>query len=328
MVTHAQLIQRCSRTLLIVALALVATTARAEGPLRWKFKEGDALNYVLNRVAEGKLDLQGSEIVFKMSMTFDVTWKVKSASADGAADVDQTVDRVQIYMSSPLGGDLVYDSQNPGKIGGPVWAQMSPMIEAMVGQTFPLTISPLGRVSDVKIPDKLAEVFKKQSANPNRQAGFGIGGGFSERGIKELIEKSVLPLPEGQGNEVTWTQHFEEPLPQMGTKMTDVTFSFAGPEKLDGKDAMKVTALSEMTFEAADAPLADVEITEQEGTATFYFDPAAGRMLKADGVQTFIMEVTGAREITQTMKETMSMRAGKSPAAAPPEKDAKAPASN
>ena len=39
---------------------------------------------------------------------------------------------------------------------------------------------------------KLEEVFKKQSTSQNRQQGFGMGGsGFSERGIKELITKTV-----------------------------------------------------------------------------------------------------------------------------------------
>ena len=189
-----------------------------------------------------------------------------------------------------------------------------------MGQTFPVNISPLGKVSDIKMPDKLAEVFRKQAQNPNRQAGFGIGGGFSERQIKELIEKSVLPLPEvAPGKGVTWKQHFENPLPRMGSQMTDTTFSFAGPEKLDGKPLEKISAVTEMTFEAADNAMADVEITAQEGSATFYFDPQAGHMVQAKATQTFVMEITGAREITQDMKESMTMRLGTSPAAKPQE---------
>ena len=82
-----------------------------------------------------------------------------------------------------------------------------------------------------------------------------------------------------------------------------------------------------MTFEPDENPMADVEITEQAGKSTFHFDPAAGRMVKAEGVQTFIMEISGQREMTQDMKETWNMHLGKSPAAKPAEaKEEKTPA--
>jgi hypothetical protein len=317
-----------SKHVAIFALALLTVaSARAATPLRWKFKENDQLNYVLNRNVEGKLNLTGSEILFKMGMTFDVNWKVKSVAADGTAQIDLNVNRMQINMSSPLGGDLVYDSQNPGQMAGPVWSQMAPLVEGMLGQAFAVKISPLGKVSDIEMPTKLTEVFAKQQQGGNRQGGFGIGGGaFTERGIKELIEKSVLPLPEGAAaKDVTWKQHFENAMRGMGSQMTDVTFSFAGPEKVDGKSVEKIAAVTEMTFEAAESPMADVEITAQEGSATFYFDPQAGYMVQAKGTQTFVMEITGNREITQDIKETMTMRLGKSPAAEPAAgKDSKA----
>jgi hypothetical protein len=330
---NASLIKGSSLLAILAVALLAAATAHADTPLRWKFEANDNLNYVLNRSVEGKLNLTGSEILFKMGMAFDVTWKVKSVAADGTAQVDLTVDRMQINMSSPLGGDLVYDSQNPGEMAGPVWSQMSPMVEGMLGQDFQLKISPLGKVSDIEVPAKLAEVFKKQTQGGNRQSGFGIGGGaFSERGIKELIEKSVLPLPEAAAaKDVTWKQHFENAMRGMGSQMTDTTFSFAGPEKLDGQSVEKISAVTELTFEAAESPMADVEITAQEGSATFYFDPQAGRLVEGKGTQTFVMEITGAREITQDMKETMTMRLGKSPAGKPPaeaEKEATAPAKN
>ena len=94
--------------------------ARAAEPLRWKFKSGEQLNYILARQMEGKLNLSGADITFKVDMTFDTTWKVKSVAADGSAEIEQTVDRIQINMSSPLGGNLDYDSAKPVK-PGPAW---------------------------------------------------------------------------------------------------------------------------------------------------------------------------------------------------------------
>ncbi|HWA48790.1 MAG TPA: hypothetical protein VG742_10975, partial [Dongiaceae bacterium] len=50
------------------------------------------------------------------------------------------------------------------------------------------------------------------------------------------------------------------------------------------------------------------------GTAVYFFDAKAGHMTKADGTQEMTMELSGPQEITQKVKETMSMKLGKSPA--------------
>jgi hypothetical protein len=329
MQTYANLVRRC--VLVVTIGLLVASAANAQTPLRWKFKEGEHLNYVLERAVEGKINLSGADIAFKMGMTFDTTWNVKSVAQDGTANVEQTVDRVQIGMSSPLGGNLVYDSQNPEPPAGPVWAQLKPLMEGMLGQTFKAKISSLGKVSDIELPQKLSEVFAKQQQGGNRQAGFGIGGNaFNESGIKEMIEKSVLPLPEAAvGKDVTWKQSFQNPIRGIGTQTAEITYSFADLEQQDGKPVQKISSVTELTFEPADDARADLEITSQEGSAEFYFDPQAGHLIKSAGTQTSALEMSGPRDLTQEIKETTSMRLGKSPAAKPQteaDKSAKAPA--
>jgi len=148
----------------------------------------------------------------------------------------------------------------------------------------------------------------------SRRQGFGIGGGgFDEKGIKEMLVKSVLPLPETAGKDVTWTQSFENKIPRIGTQVAETTFSLAGTEKQDGKLLAKIQAVTELFFEPEENPRADLEIMEQEATATFYFDPRAGHMVKADGMQKAQMEISGDQELTQSITESMSMRLGKSP---------------
>ncbi len=321
MPTHA-FPARTSKLIAVLAVALAGiAVARAESPLRWKFKTGETLSYVLERTAQGKLNLTGSEITFNMGMTFDIDWKAQAVAGDGTAEVELLIGRIQINMSSPLGGNMTYDSQSPEKPAGIAWAQMEPMVTGMLGQTFRLKISPLGKVSDIVLPEKLAESFKKQQSQ-NRQMGFGIGGNaFSEKGIKELIEKSVLPLPDAAPDkDVTWNQHFENTMPSIGTTMTDTTFSMAPDETVDGKKLAKISAGTELTFEPVEKPVADLEILSQEASATFYFDREAGHLVKSNGSQSFFMELSGARELTQDMKETFSMHLGKSPAGKPAEK--------
>ena len=302
-----------TRTVLVTLAVLAAAAAQAEG-LRWKFQEGETLEYILHRGVEGAINLSGSDITFTLGMTFDTTWKATGVADDGTNDVALTVDRIQIVMDSPLFGRMAYDSKDPNEPEGPVWQQMKPVMTNMLGQTFTLKISPLGEVSDIKLPEKLADALAKQNVGENRRQGFGIGGNsFDEKGIKELIAKSVLPLPETTGEDVTWQQVFENDIPGIGKQTTETTFSAAGVEEQDGKPLAKITAETEILFEPAENPRADLEIVEQEAAATFYFDSKAGHLVKADGKQSTEMEITGPQEVTQRITETTSMRIGKSP---------------
>jgi hypothetical protein len=309
--------QSYSKVTICWALAVVAllASASAQSPPRWKFKEGDSLNYVVERSAEGKVNLTGAEFAFKMGMAFDTTWLVKSVAADGTASVEQTVDRIQISMSSPLAGNVAYDSKSTDKPAtGPVWTLLEPVVSGMLGQTFKVKISPLGKVTDIELPQKLVESFAKQRVGQNRQAGLGIGGNaFTERGVKELITRSVVPLPETTDKAVTWTQAFDNPIPFIGVQTAEIKYSLAGNEMVDGKKLLKISAVTELTFEPEENPRAELEITSQEGSSVVYFDAEGGRMIKSNGSQASSMEMSGPQELTQEIKETSSIRLGKSP---------------
>lgn len=303
------------RALLAAVLLFVALGHTHADELRWKFKVGESLEYVLSRGVEGKINLSGSEIAFNLQLVFDTTWKPTAVAEDGTADVELVVDRIQVVMDSPLFGRMAYDSTNPKEPEGPIWAQMKPTMTSMLGEAFKAKFTPLGEVQDIALPEKLAEALKKQEIGENRRAGFGIGGNsFNEKGIKEMLSRSVLPLPETTGDDVTWTQSFENAIPMMGTQIAETTFSVAGTESKDGKELTKITAETEILFEPAEDPRADLEITDQAATATYYFDAAAGRMTEASGSQALTMEITGPQEIKQDIKETMTMTSGKSPA--------------
>jgi hypothetical protein len=310
----------------LVAALVLASAGATAAELRWKFKPGEELQYILSRSTEGKINLSGSDIVFNLQMIFDTSWKPTAIAADGIADIDLTVTRIQIAMDSPLFGRMAYDSKNPKEPEGPVWGQMKPTMNAMLGETFKAKFSPLGTVTEIQLPAKLAEALAKQEIGENRRQGFGIGGNsFNEKGIKELLSRSVLPLPEATGDDVTWTQSFVNELPGIGVMTSETTFSAAGEAEQDGKKLAKITAETEILFEPAEEPKADLEIVEQAATATYLFDAAGGHMVKADGVEDRTMELTGPQEIVQTIKDTMSMRQGKS-AEDKSVTDAKAPA--
>ncbi|MEX2115084.1 MAG: DUF6263 family protein [Pirellulales bacterium] len=304
---------------LVAALAVVligATAAAADAAPRWKFKPGESLNYVLERNADGQMKLAGNPIGIKMGMTFDTTWKCTAVADDGAASLEQTVDRIQISMDSPLSGEIKFDSAAGAAPGGPLGAMLGPMINGLLGQPIKLKVSPLGAVSDIELPAKLQEEFAKQNeVGQNRRAGMGIGGNaFSEDAIKKLVEQAMLPLPETAEAGTTWTQAFENELPMLGTELAETTFSLGPEETVDGKKLLKIEAKTELLFEPAEDARMEMEIIEQASSATAYFDTEAGHLVKSEGTQKAVKELSGQQEISQDITETFKMYLGKSPA--------------
>ncbi len=309
------IVARRWKLIAVVGMVLAGcSVARADAPPRWKFAPGETLHYVLDRAVDGTMSMAGNEFGIKMRMTFDTTWKCTGVNDDGTANLDQTIDRIQISMSMPLAGDVNYDSISSKKPSGPVWTLLRPMVEGMLGQTFTLKVSPEGKVSDIELPAKLTEVFAEQADGQNRQAGMGIGGAFDEKGIKQLIEQAVAPLPETDDKDQTWMQTFENEVPSLGIEIAETTYSLAGYETVDGKKLTKITAVTEVLFEPAEEPRAEMEIVEQEGSATLYFDAEAGHLVKSEGTQLAVKEISGQQEVTQNLKETFKMYLGTSPA--------------
>jgi hypothetical protein len=158
----------------------------------------------------------------------------------------------------------------------------------------------------------MTKAIAEQEIGENRRQGFGFGGNpFGEKGIKELIAKSVLLLPEAKGED--WTQSFENAMPGLGTQTAETTFTVAGAEEKDGKKLAKITSATELMFEPEENPKAELEIMSQEAKATYLFDPEAGHLVSAEGTQQLGMEVSGPQEASQEITETMKMHLGKSP---------------
>ena len=96
-------------TWLIAFVALgsvVATSLQAEGPLRWKFKVGEKLDY--NMVQEMQMAASGAalpqEMKTSMRQEMNMTWDVQGVDdKSGEAVIRQKFERVKMKMSTPVG---------------------------------------------------------------------------------------------------------------------------------------------------------------------------------------------------------------------------------
>ena len=157
---------------LAAAMLLVAVnTAQADTVLKWKFKEGDKLNYALQQKADIIIDANGVEFDIKVGQTMDLTWNVKSVASDGTVELSQTVDRVQLKMSTPFTGEFVYDSKDEDNAPtGEIWDRMGGPIKALVGGEFLIKLKANGQVDEIKLPEKLTELLSQEggAAAPRR----------------------------------------------------------------------------------------------------------------------------------------------------------------
>lgn len=300
-----------SATWLALVVALVAAnTARADKTLKWKFKEGDKANYALKQKADILIDANGVEFDIKVGQIMDLTWNVKSVASDGTVELGQTVDRVQLKMSTPFTGEFVYDSKDEANAPtGEIWDRMGGPIKALVGGEFQIKLKANGKVEEIKLPEKLAELLKEQSGGGGAQAMMMGGGLFSESAIKQVIEQSILTLPDaGVADGATWNKHLENKLGPIGTQKFDTTLTLAGVEKRGAAELTKIDTKTEMKFEPNPDSDADIEmeVTEQSGKGSVLFDAEKGRVIESSNEQKMTLEgdFMGnefAQEITLTL---------------------------
>src|SRR5438477_481575 len=94
-----------------VAAAFAGVTRADDVELRYKFKEGDKLNYSMEQKMTMEVNFGGQKISMDMDLDMTMTWKVGDVDKDGKAKVTQTIDRVQVKMKHPTGG-FEYDSKD------------------------------------------------------------------------------------------------------------------------------------------------------------------------------------------------------------------------
>ena len=84
-------------------LVLLGGSLEAQTTLKYKFKEGDKLNYAMEMTQKQTMNIMGQEVETVTTQNMDMTWVVKEAK-DGKAQVSQTIDRLRMKIDSAFGG--------------------------------------------------------------------------------------------------------------------------------------------------------------------------------------------------------------------------------
>jgi len=288
---------------LAIGLALLSP-ARAAEPLKWKFKEGEVIRYELVQKTETKMKAGGREGGSKVEQISDVRWNVQSVSAEGLAQMTQTIDRVRVTMDTPGQPTFKFDSaskEDPGD--SPLAAQLGPMFKALAGFECSLTMDARGRIDNVKIPKETIDALRGSLLGQATNL-------FTEEGMKNMISQSSLVLPATAEETLpgkSWTDQTKVPVATLGTIVTEKTYTVEGPDK-DNPKLTAITLASKMTIEPNQNAEVHLEITNQKNEGRFLFDPEAGRIASSHVVADMTQLImAGDQNLEQTVSNTLDM---------------------
>jgi hypothetical protein len=289
--------------LAVIIVACAADPAAAQTTLRYKFKKAEKLNYALEQKMTMSMNVMGMDVNVNMSQNMDMLWNILDVDADGKAKMTQTISRIRFTMDGGPTGKIEFDSKENKDPEGPVGKIMAPIFKALAGAEISLSMDSQGKISDVKVPDKITKATKSVPG------GGGLGDMFSEEGIKQMIDQSGLIVPkEAVAKGKSWEQKFEMKSP-LGVMKVDNAYTYEGPAKRDNKEVERVGMKPKLAIEPNKDSPAKITLKSQDAKGAALFDNDAGRLVETNMTQNLEMQISiGGMDIAQKLKQTMTMK--------------------
>lgn len=289
---------RILRTLAVSCLAgsafastFVPSTApvpREDVKLAWKFKEGDVLRYRIVQDSRQTISSPQGEFEVGSNVSQVIKEKVKSVAGDGVATLDCTWEAVKMHVGMPMGGDMDFDSTQPGG------AEKAPAamkgLAGLPGTTFQVEMKPSGEVASIH---GLTEAMKKviSSDDPSmRMMKDMMERSFNDDSMKRSLETAILPdKPVAVGGK--WARDTEFDLQKLGKLKAHFDFTYAGMEDQSGSPCAKVDTKYTMSMGAGKPDTSsmpgaenldiDLSMDDAQGEGTIYFSSDKGRLIRS-----------------------------------------------
>jgi hypothetical protein len=239
-----------------------------------------------------------------MTQTIDMQWDIDSVASDGTAQMTQTISRARLKVAQPGGQGIEFDSSSKSPPQGPA-AQIGTIFKVLVGKPVKLKMSPRGTISDVTLPEGMADEMKKA-------AGQGPGAAMlNEEFFKQVtgassIEFADHPVKKGD----TWQRKTTTSNPAAGGKQTtDTTYTYQGTKPQDGTQVGKIDVKLKTAIQPAGSDSPQVEIKDQQSEGDIDFDRTAGHVLKSHAKLKMSMSITAmGNKIEQSVTSETTMR--------------------
>lgn len=253
----------------ILSLAILQVVLVLSGPaatFAWKFTPDDVQTYRLTQSSRLIRSVAGeSKPLASVEQVLDLTWKVLEVSESGTAKVSLEVTAFSLLAKGPDGQEVRYDSESTDDPQGYA-AMLAPIGKRLAESPIVFTMNSRGEISDVQLPEELAEAVKSVPGGKK----FAQDGGLAS--IETLARLGApLDLPEGQlAADQTWSATREIEIPVVGSTKVEFNYKVVAPVSEN-----EITVEQQMTLAAAGD--AAVKFANQESTGTIVWDAATGR---------------------------------------------------
>ena len=285
------------RLAFVTAMVMIlGSKSQAQAPLRWKFEAGQVYRYEFVQRNKIKVKTEGQEFTSNNDLTVNLSWKVKSVTPEGTAEIVMLMERVQAIVES--GPQMInYDSKGENQ-GEGASKPFHDVYSVAIGPEYKIKMDARGQVLESKVPEKVTAALQVSPF-----VGVADGGSFlSDKGVQNVFAQVVPVFPEkavSKGD--TWNGSIELPVAplKLTLKHTDTL------TEIDGSTAKVSTVLETSIKPDPDSPLA-IEMKSQEGKGTVTIDTKAGRITASTIVQTIEM---GIKIMNKQIDQTVSINA-------------------
>lgn len=292
------MVSRGFRSLLMLAAAVVLSAPlMAQDALAWKFTAGEKLTYVVQQKTDTELDFGGRKQGVSMQQTMHMGWNIMDVASTGDAQMSQVVERVSMKSEGGPVGSFEYDSTASTPPESPLARTMADVFAKIIGQDFPITMKPSGKITKVTVPEGLLKTLSQAGA---------AGNAINEDTLKQMMTQSAITLPETpvkKGD--TWETSQKVELP-FGTMTVSSKLTYQGVDTSSGM--ARIDMKPSISMKAKDGAPLSLTVTKSDGKGTVLFDTAKGRIARSDLNVTMEMSVKQfGQTVNQTLKQETSM---------------------
>lgn len=293
------------RICLVAAILIVwfvpTTSAADKTTLRYEFKEGDTLKYVVESSMQSMMNINLMVVTTKMSQSSEMVWTVKSVDRTGKADLKIKFGR-QKTTSESAQIKTEIDSEMKEEPNDELGKTLYKLAKTMSRLEFSATLSPTGEFSDIKIPEQIIKELEK-TKNPL------LNETVTAVGLQRTLNQTALLLPkEPVEKGQSWKSQSSLPMP-FGKMILDIDHEFAGTTTQDGRKLAKITLKPKAQFELAENSRIAAKLKSQEGMGNALFDVSTGRLVEVTTRRTMDLELeVSGTTVSQRVEQSSTMR--------------------
>ena len=289
--------------LAVLTSAILVSTSSAQTTLRYQFKEGDKIAYLMEQKMKMSMNFMNMNIETKMTMTLDMSWNVLKVDSQGNGQVQFKVSSATVAMDGPMGKVEVNskDTKEPDDQVAKIFGQIA---KAMAIMEITGTMLPTGEMKDVKVSEETAKAIK------NLPGADKLGDALNPDSFKNMISNVVFPKEEISKGK-TWTSKTESKTP-VGKTIADNTYTYEGQTDKDGVKLDKIMVKPVVKIEADPNAQVKIQIKDAKGSGEILFDNKKGRLVEsAISSRTEMAISANGLNLTQVIDQTVTIRAKK-----------------